>query len=275
MSAADNLGHTTPLSIIVDHRESNAPVLSLLRDRTECRVGLARLNVGDYAIGGALLFERKTIQDLVVSIIDGRLFSQAQRLSTSGARGALIVEGPVSELSNHGMTWEAIQGALVTVAVFYGVPVLWARDPRDTVNTMLFAAQQARTRTAGALRRFGYRPRGKRARQLFILQSLPMVGPLRARRLLDRFGSVRAVMQAGVDELNAVEGIGKAVAKAITLVVEEPRAPYAVAVPANEASPESILESSTRLRRICADGKFPLNVRGRRNRRISPPPSRW
>lgn len=263
------------IEILVDHRESNGPVLPLLRDRTECRVELARLNVGDYAICGALLFERKTIQDLVASIIDGRLFSQAQRLSTSGARGALIVEGPVSELSNHGMSWEAIQGALVTVAVFYGVPVLWSRDARDTVNTMLFAAQQARTRTAGAFRRFGYRPRGKRARQLFILQSLPMVGPLRARRLLDRFGSVRAVMQAGVDELNAVEGIGKAVAKAITLVVEEPRAPYAVAVPPNEAGRESIPESLARLRRICADEKVTLNVPRRRNRRISPPPSRW
>ena len=219
------------IDIIVDHRELNAPVLPLLRDRAECRVQLAQLKAGDYAIGGSLLFERKTIQDLVVSIFDGRLFSQAQRLSTSGARGVLIVEGPISGLSDQGMTWEAIQGALVTVAVFYGVPVLWSRDARDTVNTMLYAAQQARTRASGALRRPGYRPRGKRARQLFILQSLPMVGPERARRLLDRFGSIRAVMQAGIDELNAVEGIGKVVATAINLVVEEPRAEYRSGAP--------------------------------------------
>jgi DNA excision repair protein ERCC-4 len=217
---------STTIDIIVDHRESNAPVLPLLRERTECRVQLGRLTAGDYAIAGSLLFERKTIPDLVVSIIDGRLFSQAQRLSTSGARAVLIVEGPISELANQGMTWEAIQGALVTVAVFHGVPVLWSRDARDTVNTMVFAAQQARTRATGALRRFGYRPRGKRARQLYILQSMPMVGPLRARRLLDRFGSVRAVMQASIDELDAVEGVGKGVAKAINLVVEEPRGNY-------------------------------------------------
>ena len=217
------------IDIIVDHRELNAPVLPLLRDRAECRVQLAQLKAGDYAIGGSLLFERKTIQDLVVAIIDGRLFSQAQRLSTAAARGVVVVEGPVSELSNHGMTWEAIQGALVTVAVFYGVPVLWARDARDTVNTMLFAAQQARTRTAGALRRFGYRPRGKRARQLYILQGLPMVGPERARRLLAHFGSVRGVISASAVELNAVDGIGDGVAKAITRMVEEPRAVYRTA----------------------------------------------
>jgi DNA excision repair protein ERCC-4 len=217
------------IDIIVDHRESNAPVLPLLRDRAECRVHLAQLKAGDYAIGGSLLFERKTIQDLVVAIIDGRLFSQAQRLSTAAARGVVVVEGPVSELSNHGMTWEAIQGALVTVAVFYGVPVLWARDARDTVNTMLFAAQQARTRTAGALRRFGYRPRGKRARQLYILQGLPMVGPERARRLLAHFGSVRGVISASAVELNAVDGIGDGLAKAITRMVEEPRAVYRTA----------------------------------------------
>ena len=218
-----------PIDIIVDHREANAPVLPMLRERAECRIQLARLKAGDYAVGGSLLFERKTIQDLVVSIIDGRLFSQAQRLSTSGARGVLIVEGPISGLSDQGMTWEAMQGALVSVSIFYGVPVLWSRDARDTVNTMLFAAQQARNRASGALRRPGYRPRGKRARQLYILQSLPMVGPLRARRLLDRFGSVRAVIEADVGQLNSVEGVGDAVANAITRMVEEPRAHYDVA----------------------------------------------
>ena len=232
MSADDRSNDTpnaAPIEILVDHRELNAPVLSLLREHAECRVQLAHMKVGDYAIGNALLFERKTIQDLVTSIIDGRLFSQAQRLFASGARGVLIVEGSMPALSEQGMTWEAIQGALVTVAVFYGVPVLWARDAHDTVNTILFAARQARTRASGALPRAGYRPRGKRARRLYILQSLPMVGPQRARRLLERFGSVRAVTQAGVDELNSVDGIGKGVAKAITRMVEEPRATYVIA----------------------------------------------
>ncbi len=263
-----------PIDILVDHRESSAPVLPLLRDRAECRVQLTRLKTGDYAIGDSLLFERKTIQDLVVSIIDGRLFSQAQRLSMSGARSVLIFEGSVSELSAQGMTWEAIQGALVTVAVFYRVPLLWTRDARDTVNTILFAARQAQTRASGSFPRPGYRPRGKRARQLFILQSLPMVGPERARRLLDRFGSIRGVMQASIDQLNAVEGIGDGVAKAITNLVEEPLSRYSVAGPAHETGHETIPQSLTDLRGICAEESFELNLLPRRNRRIRPPPSR-
>jgi DNA excision repair protein ERCC-4 len=263
----------TLIDITVDHRESKTPVLPLLRERTECRVQLAHLKAGDYAIGSSLLLERKTIHDLVISIMDGRLFSQAQRLSTSGARGILIVEGHAAELSNHGMTWEAIQGALVTVAVFYGVPVLWSRDAQGTVNTMLFAAQQARTHAAGALPRYGYRPRGKRARQLYILQSLPMVGPLRARRLLDRFGSVRAVMRAAIEELNAVEGIGTGVAKAIIRVVEEPAARYRVAAPVHGKGRDAIPQCLAERRKLCADEKFELRLPARRNRRTRPSPS--
>jgi len=66
----------------------------------------------------------------------------------------------------------------------------------------------------------GYRPKGKRARQLFLLQGLPGVGPERAARLLDRFGSVQSVMTASADDLAAVNGIGERTAAKIRWVLE-------------------------------------------------------
>jgi ERCC4-type nuclease len=44
---------------------------------------------------------------------------------------------------------------------------------------------------------------------------LPAVGPERAVRLLERFGSVRAVMTGWADDLAAVNGIGKRTAAKI------------------------------------------------------------
>ena len=90
------------------------------------------------------------------------------------------------------MSWESIQGALVTVTLFFGIPILRTYTPEETAQTMLIAARQANTVATGALPRHGYRPLGKRARQLFILQGLPGVGPGRAGRLLERFGNVRS-----------------------------------------------------------------------------------
>ena len=61
----------------------------------------------------------------------------------------------------------------------------------------------------------GYRPAGWRRRALYILQGLPWIGPRRARALLERFGSVEAIVTADVSALAEVAGIGEGVARSI------------------------------------------------------------
>ena len=215
-----------PFSIQIDDRESQAPVVDLLRQSPDFHVTEARLKLGDYLVEGRLLFERKTLRDLVAAIISGRLFGQALRLAGTSLRPAMILEGTSRDLADSGMSWEAIQGALVMVTLFCGVPLLRTRTPEETVRTMRYAAQQRQAYAMGALPRPGYRPRGKRARQLFILQGLPGIGPERARRLLARFGTIEAVVNARPEELQLVEGIGKQVAEKLRWSVEEPLYKY-------------------------------------------------
>ena len=222
----DDSPQAKAFSIQVDDRERGGPVLDLLRQSADFCVTVSRLKLGDYLLDSRFVFERKTLKDLVVSIIDGRLFQQALKLSEAGLQPALILEGTAQDFAGCGMRWEAIQGALVTVSLFCGVPLLRARTPAETVNTMLFAARQGRMVSTGALPRHGYRPRGKRARQLFILQGLPGIGPARARRLLDRFGSVEAIVTAHPGELRSVRGIGGHLADKLRWAVEEPQRQY-------------------------------------------------
>lgn len=210
----------------MDDREGGSPVISLLGQSPDFRVTVTRLKLGDYLVDSRLLFERKTMPDLVSAIISGRLFTQALRLATTSFRPAILLEGTAHDLAQNGMRWESIQGALITVTLFCGIPLLRTRTPEETVRTMLYAAQQGQAYAMGALPRPGYRPRGKYARQLYILQGLPGIGPERARRLLARFGSVVAIVNAQPDELRSVGGIGKQVADKLRWSVEEPRAIY-------------------------------------------------
>lgn len=221
-------GRTIPIQ--VDHRESAGAVLPALRSCPDFDVTMAHLPLGDYLVDGRFLFERKTMPDLVVSIICGRLFEQALRLAAAPTRAAIILEGTSHDLAESGMRWESIQGALVTVTLFCGVALLRTRTPEETVRTMLFTAQQGRALALGALPRGGYRPRGRRARQLYILQGLPGVGPKRARLLLTQFGSVERVVAASVSELCDLPGIGEQTAEKIRWAVSEPSAGYGVAV---------------------------------------------
>jgi len=61
---------------------------------------------------------------------------------------------------------------------------------------------------------------------LHILQGIPGVGPERACTLLDRFGSVEAVLTASMEELLSIKGIGKKSVDAIHWAVREPDIEY-------------------------------------------------
>ena len=68
--------------------------------------------------------------------------------------------------------------------------------------------------------RHGYRPKKMITRKLHIIQGLPQVGPLLAKRLLGNFRSVRNIMNASETELRQVAGIGKTKARMIRKVLE-------------------------------------------------------
>jgi ERCC4-type nuclease len=100
-------------------------------------VVVKRLSVGDYIVDNQLVFERKTLKDFAQSIVDGRLFRQAIRLANSKYRSVLILEGTSKELTETGVSREAMQGALITISLLLGVPVLRSKDPFEPTNLIL------------------------------------------------------------------------------------------------------------------------------------------
>lgn len=221
--------HEPRISILIDDRERASPLPAELARSGIFAIDVKRLALGDYLLDGRFLFERKTLPDLALSIRDGRLFGQALRLAQSPLRAGLILEGTAADLDDSGMRWEAMQGALVTLALFIGLPLLRCRTPAETARTFEFVARQGRTVAGGALPRRGRRPKGKAAWQRYLLQGLPGVGPARAARLLERFGTVEAVVTADAAALAAVPGIGRNTARALRWALEEPRADYGIA----------------------------------------------
>jgi len=121
---------------------------------------------------------------------------------------------------------EAVQGALVTRSVFFGVPVLRSLEPEETVRLMRYTVEQAVRFAEGGVPRAGYRPKGRKAQQLYVLQGLPSIGKKRAEVLLEHFGGIEAVMCADEDALAEVDGIGHPIAEKVRNLVKETGIPY-------------------------------------------------
>ena len=222
------LKNNLPIHIIADDRECKSEVIDSLSQIEDVKVIIQRLSMGDYQVDNRLIVERKTLKDFAVSIIDGRLFKQMLCLANSKSEGVLILEGTVSDMVEIGMTREAMQGALITVSLILGIPILRSKDPSETAKLMVYIGRQRESMAMGGVQRHGYRPKNKQKRQLFILQGLPGVGPERAERLLAKFGSVEAAISASSSELQSINSFGKSVADKIRWSVSEQSQPFGV-----------------------------------------------
>jgi Fanconi anemia group M protein len=193
--------------IQVDHSERAAPLLELLRKSEDFEVRIARLTAGDYLIDDEVLIERKTIVDFAASLVDGRLFPQAARLARDGRRSLVLIEGsPAASMPD--VHPHAVQGALVSLAAMWRLPVLHTSDPEDSLRVIRFLATQVGGSRERPLRRYARQPKRLASRRLFVLQGLPGVGPALAVRLISQLGSVRNVVTADINQLQQVRGVG-------------------------------------------------------------------
>jgi ERCC4-type nuclease len=114
-----------------------------------------------------------------------------------------------------GLPKKAIQGALVSLTVVFGIPVLRARDPIESAQLILYAGCQMNRVPRPVARRRFVRPKLKRNVQLGILQALPRLGLDRAERVLSKFETIGALAYASPYDIEQVDGIGPRTAQAI------------------------------------------------------------
>ncbi len=204
------------VNAVIDHREKASGVPELLALGSDVDVSFAQRSVGDYVIDNRVVFERKTIDDFAHSIVDGRLFRQATSLAhiQMPTRIALIVEGSFSKCSVD-VSRGSMQGALISLSLVFGIPVLRSTGIEETAKLIVFAAKQLADRDQGAIVWRQRKPKKAWTRRLHILQGLPGIGRDRAKKLLEHFGSVQQCLTASSTELCEVEGIGPKTAQEI------------------------------------------------------------
>ncbi|MFT3948285.1 MAG: ERCC4 domain-containing protein [Agriterribacter sp.] len=203
-----------PVSIHADHREIPSGIPHILSEIEDISLSVLHLPAGDYIINTTIGVERKSAEDFVQSIICNRLFDQVARLKKSVSRTLLIVEGNPYH-TDHKIQCSAIRGAVLSVLIAWQVPVIFSKNREDTVALLLAIVRQDKTTLPQLKAPKNYRSKKLASRQLFFLQGIPGIGPALAARMLEKFGSLKAAVNATEKELQNVEGIGKGNAKKI------------------------------------------------------------
>ena len=204
--------------VYADSREGNSKVIRHLSEM-EIDVQIRSMSVGDYQVSDDVVIERKTSKDFVESIIDKRLFKQARELSEEFKRPLLILEG--DDIYNGMIHPNAVRGTIAAIAIDFGISIIPTRNSQDTAAMIKrIAVREQNGEKVNIQIRTDKKPTSLWEQQLFIIESLPNIGPVNAKNLLKHFGSVEKVITASETELQEVDGIGKKTAKNIRKVIE-------------------------------------------------------
>ncbi len=206
------------MKITADYREEASGLIDLLK-KEDIFIEVKKVLYGDYIINDSITIERKTASDFLISIIDGRLFKQLSNLKIYCTNPILLIEGNPykTDLNFNRM---AIKGALISAQAIWYIPVVLSRSKEDTTDIFMMIGRQEETYIDVVPLRGGYRPKRLKSKQLYLLQGLPQVGPMLAKRLIGHFKSVSKIMNATIKELTEVEGIGEVSAKKIREVLD-------------------------------------------------------
>ncbi|ODS32969.1 MAG: hypothetical protein SCARUB_01908 [Candidatus Scalindua rubra] len=207
------------IKIEVDYREKPSGILEVLRNKSGVIVEEKRLSLGDYLINGHISVERKTTRDFVISIIDGRLFSQASRLKKFAERPIMVIEGKNLYHTGYAIDPQAIKGAITSLSISWYIPVILSKDVNGTADFLIMTGLQDLEYQLLYVKRAGRKPKKTKRLKLHILQGLPQIGPKIAKRMLECFGSIEKVITANESELAIVEGVGKKKAAMIREIV--------------------------------------------------------
>jgi len=193
--------------IVIDDRETSSKVVEVLSG-IGAAIRLERLAQGDYAIGDRILVERKTARDFVDTLVDRDLLGQVKAMAEAAIRPALIIEGG-DLYTQRDINPNAIRGVLSAISLDMGVSVFFTRDEQDTAQMLMVMAKREEG-ARGERKAHPHKARHSfREEQEYIVSAFPDIGMKNARLLLSHFGSIQGIVNATLEELVAVKGIGE------------------------------------------------------------------
>ena len=206
------------LRIVIDEREKKSGIPKLLTTigiKTEIKT----LLIGDYIVGPETVIERKSIQDFISSVFDGRLFDQCSRLKEHFLYPILLIEGNVDEIELITENPLIFYGALSTIAIDFKIPIIPTPNASHTAKLLVSMCSKKEPIKGPFLKKIK-KSNDVQKQQLSLLCSLPGIGEKTAIRILEKYGSPILALSATSKELSKISGLGEIRAKKIKKMLE-------------------------------------------------------
>ncbi len=202
------------MKILIDNREPPEVISKIKTYFVNDTIEVVSLTCGDVWIDD-IIIERKTVNDLLASIADGRLLNQASEMRGLSEWCYVIIESPLIWYNQKmvGTDWHfrSVQGALLQVQEL-GVCIAYCDDSNDFPKAVEWLLKRDRNKIVNLPpRKFGLpQTVGEK-----IISAIPGIGHDRASKLLMEFGDIMSVLECLTDDKCALpKSIGPKIRKA-------------------------------------------------------------
>ena len=206
------------LRIVVDEREKKSGIPDLLKS-IGVNVEMKMLPIGDYIVAPETIVERKSIQDLISSVFDGRLFDQCDRLKNNFEFPIILVEGDINSIEDLTENPFVFYGAISSIVIDFRIPVIPTPSASHTSKLLISMCSRKDIANGPFIKKIR-KSNNLQKQQLSMLCSLPGVGEKTAIRMLEKFGTPLKILNSSVTELSKVGGLGEARAKNIKKILK-------------------------------------------------------
>lgn len=209
------------IEIYVDMREMRSAVVKNLEE-LKVSLNIKTLEVGDYVLSDRVCVERKTTDDFLDTLFgaDRSLFEQIIAMKHAYMRPLLFIEGD-GLYTKRRISPNVVHGVLASIAVDYGVPVIFTANEAETASFLFSIARREQVE-----RKRSVNPHAQKAshtlseRQEYLVSAISEVGPVISKNLLRHFGSVKGIVSASKEELMEVEKVGEKTAAKIREIMD-------------------------------------------------------
>jgi Fanconi anemia group M protein len=177
------------------------------------------LENADVVVSNRVAVAVRTVDQFIDGISDGSILASLAKMKHEYLHPILIVQGaPEGDGGQAGNA--AVYDALSAILSEFHMPVLSTNNANETASAIRSLEKQEMAKHAKDGRTM-QTTLDVPSRQMFLVQGLPNVSATLAQRLLEKFGSVKGIADANVEELMQVDGIGKVIAEGINTVLRK------------------------------------------------------
>ena len=213
------------VAVTVDDREP-AGFVEAVRDHPDVtEVVVDRLSTGDLAIDSVGI-ERKTLRDYVNSAM-GRsgsdLTDQVRRMADAYDHAYVLLEGDFADLATlrTAVSPESVRGSMASITARHEVPVVPCTDRTHLVDYAIRLGRKHVEEPSSRRLPVGSVPSRREPTTKRIYGCIEGIGPELAATLYERYPTVETLLEANLEDLTEIEGIGEARARTIYAAFRE------------------------------------------------------